>query len=71
MVRCPYDKDPDMAMVFELVTILAMLALGFVLGRIWEIRQEIRRNQQITNGRVDGALAGQIQTGYRVPTASL
>lgn len=60
-----------MAMVFELVTILAMLALGFVLGRIWEIRQEIRRNQQITNGRVDGALAGQIQTGYRVPTASL
>ncbi len=30
-----------MMMVFEL---LAALALGFVLGRIWEIRQAMRRD---------------------------
>ena len=26
--------------VFELITMLAVLGLGFVLGRIWEIRQQ-------------------------------
>jgi hypothetical protein len=30
-----------MPFVFELIIILAMLALGFVLGRIWEIRQQM------------------------------
>jgi hypothetical protein len=34
-----------MLMVFELVAVLAARALGFVLGRIWEIRREIRRNR--------------------------
>jgi hypothetical protein len=28
-----------MRLVFELITILAVLTLGFALGRIWEIRQ--------------------------------
>ena len=27
-------------MVFELVILLAVLGLGFVFGRIWEIRRE-------------------------------
>ena len=31
-----------MTIVFELVTVSSMLALGFVLGRIWEIRKELR-----------------------------
>ena len=29
-----------MPLVFELITILAVLGLGFVLGRIWKIRQQ-------------------------------
>jgi hypothetical protein len=40
----PEDKDSMMVMVFELMAMPAALALGFVLGRIWEIRREIRRN---------------------------
>jgi hypothetical protein len=66
-----------MATVFELVTMLAALALGFVLGRIWELRQEFRRDQShrrhVANRerRFDDGLAGQVQTGYRVPTAHL
>ena len=32
-----------MAVAFELVAVAAALALGFVLGRIWEMRREIRR----------------------------
>jgi len=58
-------------MMFEVVTMLAMLVLGFVLGRIWEIRREIRRDQQVANRGADGALAGQVQTGYSIPTAYL
>ena len=58
-------------MMFEVVTMLAMLVLGFVLGRIWEIRREIRRDQQVANRGADGALAGQVQTGYRIPTTYL
>jgi hypothetical protein len=53
-----------MVMVFELVAMLAALALGFVLGRIWEIRREILRNR-FRGGdvaspwrRVDGGLGG-------------
>ena len=32
-----------MVVAFELVAVVAALALGFVLGRIWEMRREIRR----------------------------
>ena len=42
-----------MATIFELTTMLAMLALGFVLGRIFEIRRELRRDQRIAGGRVE------------------
>jgi hypothetical protein len=42
-----------MATIFELTTMLAMLALGFVLGRIFEIRRELRRDQRIAGGRVN------------------
>ena len=59
LVLCPYDKDLDMAMIFEVITMLSALALGFVLGRIWEIRQgEISQ-------RLDDNL------GFRIPTAHL
>ena len=40
-----------MLTVFELITVLAVLGLGFVLGRIWEIRQ-----QEILRGNVKGRL---------------
>jgi hypothetical protein len=62
-----------MAMVFELITMLSALALGFVLGRIWEIRNEIQRNRHVANRqrRVDDGFAGGVQTGYRLPTAHL
>ena len=42
-----------MLIFFEL---LAALAFGFVLGRLWEIRQEMRRVED---------------THYRIPTARL
>ena len=38
-----------MATIFELITMLAVLALGFVLGRIFEIRRELQRDQRIAN----------------------
>ena len=57
-----------MAMVFEFITMLAMLALGFVFGRIWQMRQEIRHNQQIAHGGVDAprpsSNRAQIPTAY-------
>ena len=73
LAACPNDKEPIMAMVFELLTLLSALALGFVLGRIWEIRQEFGRGQAIGNRqrRVDDGFAGQVQAGYRLPTAHL
>jgi hypothetical protein len=40
----PKDKDLIVMIVFQLMAVLAALALGFVLGRIWEIRREIRRH---------------------------
>ncbi|MFZ0026096.1 MAG: hypothetical protein WAK72_07850 [Pseudolabrys sp.] len=46
-----------MATIFELTTMLAMLALGFVLGRIFEIRRELQRDQRIANRRGDRILA--------------
>ena len=61
-----------MAIIFELITMSAMLALGFVLGRIWEIRREIRRDQVTHRHRgAEAAFSDQPQTGYRLPTAYL
>jgi hypothetical protein len=34
-----------MMMVVQLMIVLTALALGFVLGRVWEIRWEMRRAQ--------------------------
>jgi hypothetical protein len=50
----------SMPFVFELIAMLAMLALGFVLGRIWEIRQQMikKRDHEEANFR-------------RIPTARL
>jgi len=42
--------------VFELVAVVAALALGFLLGRIWEMRREIRRELEArVMGRTGGA----------------
>jgi hypothetical protein len=66
-----------MAIAFELITMVAVLALGFVFGRIWEIRRELQRKQSHRphvakrEHRIDGGLAGQVQTCYRLPTAHL
>ena len=48
-----------MPLVFELITILAVLGLGFVLGRVWEIRQ-----QKILRQKNEKA-------GFEIPTAHL
>jgi hypothetical protein len=48
-----------MPLVFELITILAVLGLGFVLGRIWEIRQ-----QEILRQKNE-------KEGFEIPTAYL
>jgi hypothetical protein len=68
---CSDPNDLDKAMIFELISMLAMLVLGFILGRIWEIRREMRRNHHIAQGRPHGTPADQVETGYRVPTAYL
>jgi hypothetical protein len=48
-----------MPLVFELITMLAVLGLGFVLGRMWEIRQQevLRRKQE--------------KAGFAIPTAHI
>ena len=46
-----------MPLVFELITMLAVLGLGFVLGRVWEIRQ-----QEILQRKHDG---------FEIPTAHI
>ena len=50
---------PMMPIVFELITMLAVLGLGFVLGRIWEVRQQeiLRRDHE--------------RDGFRIPTAHI
>jgi hypothetical protein len=49
-----------MPFAFELITMLAMLALGFVLGRVWEIRQQMIKKRE------------QEEAEYRrIPTARL
>jgi hypothetical protein len=35
-----------MPFVFELITMLALLALGFVLGRIWEVRRQMIKKRE-------------------------
>jgi hypothetical protein len=49
-----------MPLVFELITMLALCALGFVFGRLWEIRQQAIRQIQ-----------GMEATGFNIPTAHL
>jgi hypothetical protein len=51
-----YNGRTDMATIFELLTMLAVLALGFLLGRIFEIRRELQRDQRIANPRADRIL---------------
>jgi hypothetical protein len=53
----PENKDPIMPMLLGLSTTLSMHALGFVLGRIWQIRRELLSNQQ----RADDEIARQRQ----------
>jgi hypothetical protein len=45
--------------VFELITMLAVLGVGFVLGQLWEIRQ-----QEILRRDHEG-------DGFRIPTAHI
>ena len=35
-----------LTVIFGLASLLAALALGFVLGRVWEIRQDLRLKAQ-------------------------
>jgi hypothetical protein len=60
-----------MLMVLEL---LVALVVGFVLGRIWEIRQEIRRDyfhRHVANRQRPVDTDRQVEAGYRLPTAHL
>jgi hypothetical protein len=51
-----------MWLLFELTAIWALIAMAFVFGRIYEIRQhEIRRTSQDQNDR----------PGFKIPTAYL
>jgi hypothetical protein len=45
--------------VFELITMLAVLGVGFVLGQLWEIRQQeiLRRDHE--------------RASFRIPTAHI
>jgi hypothetical protein len=58
-----------MLMVLEL---LVALVVGFVLGRIWEIRQKIRRDRfhrHVANRQRPVDVDRQVEAGYRLPTA--
>jgi len=49
---------PMILTVFELIAMLAVLGIAFVLGRMWEVRQqEIRRDHE--------------GSGFRIPTAHI
>jgi hypothetical protein len=50
---------PMTPIVFELITMLAVLGLGFVLGRMWELRQ-----QEILRLKHEKA-------GFEIPTAHI
>src|SRR5215831_16284036 len=49
-----------MVLVCNLVIVLATFAFGVILGRMWEIRKELRKNQSQPN-----------DSGFNVPTARL
>jgi len=49
-----------MVLVCSLVTVLATFAFGVTLGRMWEIRKELRKKSPSLN-----------DTGFNVPTAHL
>ncbi len=56
--------------MLTILELLVALVVGFVIGRIWEIRQEIRRGhfpQHVANRQrpVDGP----VKAGYKLPTA--
>ncbi len=60
--------------MLTLLELLVALVVGFVIGRIWEIRQEIRRGhfpQHVANRQrpVDGRLEDPVKASYRLPTA--
>jgi hypothetical protein len=60
-----------MLMVLEL---LVALGVGFVLGRIWEIRQEIRRDhfhRHVANRQRPVNAGRQVEASYRPPTAPI
>jgi hypothetical protein len=40
-----------MTVMFGLGSLVAVFALGFVLGRVWEIRQDLRAKAQARSGR--------------------
>ena len=50
-----------MVLLCNLVTILAAFVLGVILGRIWEMRKEFRKNQ----------FPQPHKTGFSVPTARI
>ena len=53
-----------MLIFFEL---LAALALGFVLGRLWEIRQEMQRAPEFRNRMVRSKCHEWFATAFRIP----
>jgi hypothetical protein len=53
-----------MLIFFEL---LAALALGFVLGRLWEIRQEMQRAPEFRNRMVVSKCHEWFATAFRIP----
>jgi hypothetical protein len=50
-----------MVILFELVAVLAALTLGFILGRIWEIRKTVQLSAPMTApmGAADHTFAGE------------
>ena len=49
-----------MPLVFELIIMLALLVLGFVCGRVWEIRRELRQRSRLDDN-----------AGSMIPTAQI
>ena len=46
-----------MTVIFGLGSMLAVFALGFVLGRVWEIRQDMRAKATAQAGRSNRTMA--------------
>ena len=57
-----------MLIFFEL---LAALALGFVLGRLWEIRQEMQGAAFRISGRYCAAVVRQMRTRWPISKAEI